>query len=258
VTSALPLIALLAAAVTSVSGPQPVAPSPAVVPSARALATAFAFARSRHGLVSYAVVDSAGRSHGWKQNRAYSSASVVKAMLLVSYLRQASWRGLQLDAGARHELETMIVSSDNDAATWAFVRVGGGAALYALAHSAGMRSFAVDGYWSSAQITARDEARLFFRLNELVPAGGRTYARRLLSSIVAYQRWGIPHAAHGWHVYFKGGWAPSASGQLVHQVALLERGRTALALAVLTDGNPSQAYGEATIEGIAARLLRGL
>jgi hypothetical protein len=258
VTSALPLIALLAAAVTSVSGPQPVAPSPAVVPSARALATAFAFARSRHGLVSYAVVDSAGRSHGWKQNRAYSSASVVKAMLLVSYLRQASWRGLQLDAGARHELETMIVSSDNDAATWAFVRVGGGAALYALAHSAGMRSFAVDGYWSSAQITARDEARLFFRLNELVPAGGRTYARRLLSSIVAYQRWGIPHAAHGWHVYFKGGWAPSASGQLVHQVALLERGRTALALAVLTDGNPNQAYGEATIEGIAARLLRGL
>ena len=252
------MFAVLAAAVTSVSGPRPVAPSPAVVPSARTLAAAFDFARSRQGLVSYAVVDSAGRSHGWKQNRAYASASVVKAMLLVSYLRQASWRGLQLDAGARHELETMIVSSDNDAASWAFARVGGGAALDALAHSAGMRSFAVDGYWSSAQITARDEARLFFRLDELLPAGGRSYARRLLSSIVAYQRWGIPHTAHGWHVYFKGGWAPSASGQLVHQVALLERGETALALAVLTDGNPSQAYGEATIEGIAARLLRGL
>jgi hypothetical protein len=257
VKSALPLVTLIAAAATSFSRPEPVAPSPAVVPSARALAAAFAFARSRHGLVSYAVVDSAGRSHGSQQDRAYSSASVVKAMILVSYLRQASWRRLKLDAGERRELETMIEISDNDAASDTFVRIGGDDALNSLAHSAGMRSFAVHGYWSSAMITARDEARLFFRLDELVPAVERTYARRLLSSIVGYQRWGIPQAAHGWHVYFKGGWRPSGSGELVHQVALLERGETSFALAVLTDGNPSQSYGQATIEGIAARLLRG-
>jgi hypothetical protein len=244
-------------AATSVSRPEPIAASAAVVPSAKALTSATRFARSRQGLVAYTVIDSAGKAHGWRQDRPYSSASVVKAMILVSYLRQASWRRLKLEAGERRELETMIEISDNDAASDAFVRIGGDNALYALAHTAGMRSFAVHGYWSSAQITARDEARMFFRLDELVPAGQRTYARRLLSSIVAYQRWGIPQAARGWHVYFKGGWLQSGSGELVHQVALLERGETALALAVLTDGNPSQSYGQATIEGIAARLLRG-
>jgi beta-lactamase family protein len=263
--SALVLLALIAAAATSVSRGELLPPPPAVVPpakavapSARAMAAALRFARSRAGLVSVAIVDSAGASHGWRQNRAYASASVVKAMLLVSYLRQASWRGLRLDEDTRRDLEEMIVISDNDPAGRAYELVGGDGALYSLAHSAGMRFFAVHGYWSSAQITARDEARLFFRLDELVPAAQRPYARRLLSSIVSYQRWGIPRAARGWHVYFKGGWLTSAKGELVHQVALLERGGRAFALAILTDGNPSQAYGRATIEGIAARSLRGL
>ncbi len=123
--SALALFALIATAATSGFRPAPLPPSPAVVPSAKALTAAVTFARSRAGLVSFAIVDSAGTSHGWRQNRAYSSASVVKAMLLVSYLRQASWRGLRLGADTRHELEEMIVVSDNDAASRAYKLVGG-------------------------------------------------------------------------------------------------------------------------------------
>jgi hypothetical protein len=243
----------LAPSTQALDGPHPTR----TVPTPSALAAAVRFARSRAGLVSFAVVDSRGRVHGRQANLVFSSASVVKAMLLVSYLRQASWRGLPLDAAAKRELTAMIALSDNDAATRTFLRVGGDGALYALAHIAGMRSFAVHGYWSSAQITARDEAILFSRLEELVPARWHRLARRLLSSIVSYQRWGIPRVATGWHVYFKGGWTSDERGELVHQVARLERGGTAFALAILTDGNPSQRYGRATIEGIAARLLRG-
>jgi len=231
---------------------------PRAAPSHAAIDAATRFAQSRAGVVSFAVVDSAGHLHGWNADLAYPSASVVKAMLLVSYLRQASWGKLPLDAGALRELSAMIVVSDNDAATILYSRIGGDPALNALAELAGMRSFAVHGYWSSAQITARDEALLFSHLNRLVPQRERPLARRLLSSIVSYQRWGIPHVARGWHVFFKGGWRPEASGELVHQVALLERGKTSLAIAVLTTGNPSDAYGRATIEGIGARLLRGL
>ena len=79
------------------------------------------------------------------------------------------------------------------------------------------------------------------------------YARRLLSSIVSWQRWGIAPVAkaHRMKAFFKGGWR---SG-IVHQVALLERGRRRIALAVLTSGEPSMAYGEQTIEGIARRVL---
>src|SRR5215218_3170059 len=69
----------------------------------------------------------------------------------------------------------------------------------------------------------------------------------------AHACWGQgPH----WRTFFKGGWRGSPRGQLVHQVARLERGKLSIAIAVLTDGNPSQAYGRETVRGIAARLVR--
>jgi beta-lactamase class A len=150
----------------------------------------------------------------------------------------------------------MIRVSDNAAATAIYARLGA-AALYRLARRAGMKRFAVRGYWGSAQITAADQARFFVRLDRLTPPRYRRYARSLLASIVSWQAWGLPQVARPtWRVFFKGGWRRSSHGHLVHQAALLERGRRALAVAVLTDGNPSHGYGRDTVRGIAARLLR--
>jgi hypothetical protein len=86
-----------------------------------------------------------------------------------------------------------------------------------------------------------------------VPGAHRRYARKLLSSIVPEQRWGMAPVARRERVkiFFKGGWR---SG-ITHQVALLERGRRRIALAVLTSGSPSMAYGQETIERIAVRIL---
>jgi hypothetical protein len=41
----------------------------------------------------------------------------------------------------------------------------------------------------------------------------------------------------------------------VHQAALLERDGRRISLAILTSGEPSMSYGEATLAGIAARVL---
>jgi Protein of unknown function (DUF3152) len=57
----------------------------------------------------------------------------------------------------------------------------------------------------------------------------------------------------GWRTFFEG--RASAGGRRVHQIARLERRGAAITIAVLSDGNPSRAYGRETVRGIAARLL---
>jgi beta-lactamase class A len=89
-----------------------------------------------------------------------------------------------------------------------------------------------------------------------VPARHRSYARYLLASIVASQRWGIPpEVPTGWKVFFKGGWS-TGTGRVTHQVARLEKGGRRLSVAVMTEYNPSHEYGTRTIRGVATRLLR--
>jgi beta-lactamase class A len=222
------------------------------------VADAAAFARGRTGSVSFAVVDERRRLHGFGANAAYSSASLVKAMLLTAYLNQRGIRGHRLRRGDRRLLGPMIRVSDNDAASAVYQRIGSGA-LARLARRAGMTHFETNPVWGGCQVTARDQARFFYRLRSLLPKRHRSYALGLLARIVAAQRWGIPPATPpGWRVHFKGGWFPDdGGGWRVHQAALLRQGVRRLAVAVLSSGAPDFGYGAATVEGVAARLLRG-
>jgi hypothetical protein len=150
----------------------------------------------------------------------------------------------------------MIHVSDNHAATEVWSRVGD-PRLRRLAHKAGMRDFSIHGIWANAIIAAGDQARFFFEMNSLLPHQFRGYANQLLSHIVGYESWGIPAVARPrhWKVFFKGGWRPTGRGQLVHQVARLRHHRQRIAIAVMTDGDPSMSYGIETIQGVTAGLL---
>lgn len=231
--------------------------APSGYPRHTAVRVAARYLRGRAGFTSFAVVDSEGRIGGRHLHRTFVSASVVKAMLLVADLRKLAARHRRLGSERRSLLGAMIHLSDNSAATAIWER-DGSAPLYALARSAGMSDFSVQGYWASAQISAVDQARFFFAMESLTPRRFRRFADHLLSHIVDYESWGVPAVARerGWRVFFKGGWRGTERGQLVHQVARLERPRRRLAVAVLTDGNPSMDYGIETIEGVAARLLK--
>jgi hypothetical protein len=214
------------------------------------------YARGRGGSVSFAVVDERGRMRGFHRGTRYSSASLVKAMLLVAYLRGVRGRGLS--PSERGLLGPMIRVSDNDAADAIYAQVGP-SGLQRLARRAGMRRFAASPAWGGCQVTAPDQARFFRRIASLLPDRHREYGLGLLSSIVASQRWGIPRGApKRWRVHFKGGWySADTGGWRVHQAALLRRGLRQLGVAVLTSGDPSYGYGTTTIRGVAARLLRG-
>jgi hypothetical protein len=208
------------------------------------------FARRRAARVSWAVVSPDGRVRGSHMHRQHSSASVVKAMLMVAYLRRIPGRALT--RRDRALLRPMITSSNNGAATRVNGIVGNG--LPRLARRARMRDFAYSGgSWGGTQVSPYDQARFFWRIERFVPSRHRAYARSLLAGVVGPQRWGVaPATPRGWRIFFKGGWVPP---RRVNQVALLQRGRTRAAIAVFNQGTPSFRYGQETIEGVARRLL---
>jgi hypothetical protein len=226
---------------------------PAPFPSASAIARAVAYLRGRNSDAALAVVDSAGALHGYSLDRRFTSASVVKAMLLVQYLRTHA----TLTASARSTLTLMITQSNNAAAFATYAAVGAHG-LYSLAKLAGMRHFTAGGNVLYSRITAADQARFFFHMDSYIPAAKRSFARYLLSHIVASQSWGISQVARpAWNVFFKGGWFGAAADPftLVNQVARLERPGVTWSLAVLSDHNPHSPYAFVTLEGVTSRLL---
>jgi hypothetical protein len=225
-------------------------------PGKRRIARAKRVLASRAGYTSFAVMGSEGRMYGTNVHRRFVSASVVKAMLLVAYLKLVHDEHRALSSQDRSILGPMIQVSSNDAATQAWSRVGD-PRLRALARHAGMTDFSIHGFWTYAMISAADQARFFFEMDRLIPHRFRSYADYLLSHIAGYESWGIPAVArsHGWEVFFKGGWRGTGRGQLVHQVARLEKGGERIAIAVMTDGDPSMSYGIQTIEAVTRKLV---
>jgi hypothetical protein len=221
------------------------------------IAAAKTYAESRAGLIAFAVVDQRGRLHGFRARAVAPSASLLKPMLLVAYLRKASVRHRSLTDGERELLGPMIRRSDNAAASIVLGLVGR-ARLNRLARVVGMTSFRlVTPYWGHSAVTPRDQARYFHRVDRFVPLRHRRYAMRLLASIVSSQRWGIAEVApEGWELYFKGGWS-TGTGLVDHQVALLRLRKTRVSLCITTRFNPSHEYGKKTLRGIAARLVGG-
>jgi hypothetical protein len=225
-------------------------------PSAAAIASARSFLAARAGRTSFAVLDSAGHLSGLHLREHFQTASVVKVMFLTAYLQMLEAHHRGLGASDRALLYPMIHESNNDDASAVLAAVGG-AAVARVAREAGMRDYAPGvGWWAFSQTSAQDQASFMMQLSHLIPARFYGYARYLMATIEAEQSWGFPPVARPrWQVYFKTGALPSEG--LFNEVALLEKGPLRFTVAVFTDGDPSMAYGEQTIEGVAERLLAG-
>lgn len=216
------------------------------------LRAARTYASRRTGFNSFAV-RTPRRLYGYRGRTTTRSASVVKAMLMVAYLNHSSVRGRRLNGADRALIGPMIQRSDNGAASQVRNLVGNGA-LVRLARRVGMREFTPSLVWGTTRISARDQTKLFLNIDRFVVQRHRSYAMRLLGSIVPNQRWGIARdRPPGWALYFKGGWVRGTE----NQVGLLRRGKRRVAVAVFTAGQ-SAAYGRETEREVARRLLRGL
>ena len=219
--------------------------------------TAIHYIHTRKGHITFAVRTD-GHLWGYHATEGARSASVVKALLLVAYLDDPRVRHRRLTAADHRLIDPMIRRSDNAAATKVLALVGARRAR-ATAERVGMHRFVLNPrVWGGSRIDASDQTRFFLHYDAHVVASHRATAMHLLRTIVPEQRWGIGKARpDGWRLYFKGGWG-SGTGLVDHQVALLTHDGDRVAVAVLTTANPDHAYGEQTLRGVFARLLRGL
>ena len=226
-------------------------PLPPAFPGAKAVKAALSWAGERSGDVAAAVVDSRGDLQGVREHARFTGASLVKAMLLVAYLRSHPKADGSLDPVATK----MIEESDN-ASAFTIEGVVGLSGLKKVAALARMKDFRAGGSWLDAQVSAADQARFFYDYLDYVPSSRRAFARTLLSGITYMQHWGIPAAAgpEGWRTFFKGGWL-YLDNVLMVQAAWMEKGGVKWSLAVMTDKNPTKAYGWDTQKGTAGLLL---
>ena len=227
-------------------------PLPPGFPGKKAVAAAKEWISGRDGDVAFAVVDTNGAdAGGYRVHEPFQLASLSKAIMLVASLRDDPTP----DATTEATLTRMITESDNGAAYTIFGQVGA-KGMRAVAKDAHMQDYEQGSGWVDTRASAWDEARFFSQLESLVPAAGRSLARRLLSGVIPIQRWGIPAAAGpaGWTSYFKGGWI-GMDNKLMVQAAWLEKGKRRWALAVMSDENPTRSYGWDTQKGVAGLLL---
>ena len=117
------------------------------------LREANAYADTRPGTVAFAV-RTERRVWGRDLDRPVQSASVVKALLLVAYLRDPSVRSRPLRRDERHLLSPMVRWSNNRKASEIVTRLGA-ARIDAVEHRAGMPRFhlAPPSCWGCSLIT---------------------------------------------------------------------------------------------------------
>jgi beta-lactamase class A len=187
--------------------------------------------------------------------RQFYAASVVKVTILGALLRKAEEQHRYLTSTEAKDARLMITQSDNAAATALWNDVGYSFMQHFL-NLAHLRQTKLNHAWGLTLITAHDERLLLGLLtahNTVLDDPSRTYALGLMAQVVASQRWGVPagapasvtvHVKNGWLPYPGSVWEINSIG------AFTATGRT-YAIAILTYGNSSMAYGITTIENAA-------
>jgi hypothetical protein len=189
--------------------------------------------------------------------RRFYSASVVKVTILGALLRKALGQHRYLTDAEAAEATAMITRSDNGSATALWDELGP-RYLQRFLNLAGMRQTALgaDGFWGLTQITAHDEVlmlRLLLHRNLVLDLASRRYALSLMAQVIPSQRWGAPAGAPGrLTVHVKNGWLPSvAHGWYVNSIGCFTGRHGGYSIVILTDDNPTFAYGVGTVDAVA-------
>ncbi|MGW0668224.1 serine hydrolase [Streptomyces sp. NPDC002746] len=195
---------------------------------------------------------------------AYDSASVVKATVLATLLRDSAQHHRALTRRETDLSTAMITKSDNNATTSLWKQLGA-TKVKAFLKAAGMTHTVpgAGGYWGLTRITAQDEQRLLTLLtakNSVLSDSARSYELGLMHRVVPSQRWGTPAGAPASAtVQLKNGWLQRAThGWRVHSVGAFTGKGHDYALSVLTQDNATMNTGIDTVQAVARAVHRDL
>src|SRR3954447_266334 len=221
------------------------------------------YLQSRSGAAAVAVHDyRANRDYLVFQDRTVWTASVVKLEILQALLHK---RNGKLSSYERAEAKKMIENSDNDAAEELWERIGNGPGLDAFSKLAGLTDTRSDPRrrWGRTTTSARDQIKLLQLLevaNKLLSDASRSYVRGLMHNVEGDQRWGsCAHAPSGAWTMNKNGWSPIADDNgywAVNSDCYVWSKTKRYALVVLDKHLGSESYGIATIQGVAAIVVK--
>jgi hypothetical protein len=194
----------------------------------------------------------------------FDSASVVKVTILGALLRKAEDQDRYLTAREAALAKAMITRSDNDAASDLWAELGHRYLQHFL-NLAGMTQTVLgpDGAWGLTHITAYDEVlllRLLLRPNRVLDNAARAYELGLMAQVIPSQRWGVPVGAPTrLTAHVKNGWLPLAThGWRINSIGAFTGYRGGYSIVVLTQDNPTMAYGITTVEAVAKVINRDL
>jgi len=223
---------------------------------------------ARHGRESFVAVEvddpGAGIVCRLDSGTHFDSASVVKVTILGTLLRDAQAARRSLTSRERALAWAMITRSDNGAAS-ALWDEDGRVRLQRFLDAAGMTETVLgpDGAWGLTRITATDETKLLWLLlqpNRVLDTSSRDYELALMANVIPAQRWGVPAGApRSLVVHVKNGWLPLAPfGWRINSIGGFTGHGQKYSIVVLTEDNPTMAYGVSTVERIAEAVNRDL
>jgi beta-lactamase class A len=223
------------------------------------------FLATRAGNITAAVYDVAtGTEFAYRPSVREQTASIIKVDILATLLDELQARGASLTGSQLGLATQMIELSDNNAASDLWDDAGGGPAVLDYDEDAGMdRTSPNDGgYWGLSWTTAEDQIDLLRTVmlpNALLDLASREFEYELMRNVVQGERWGVsagvaPDAV----VALKNGWLPLPGGWQINSIGSVVGSRRHYLLAVLTDDDPTEGYGIATIEQISASVWSDL
>ena len=189
----------------------------------------------------------------------------MKVDILATLLTQAQAQNQPLSAEQQYLSQEMIEESDDDDAQDLWDAEGGATAVSAFDAQAGLTQTTPDaaGYWGLSTTTAADQVQLLKKVaypNSLLTDASRNYELDLMTNVDPDQAWGVSSGVGaGATIAIKNGWLPlDSGGWQINSIGYIHGDGRDYLVAVLTDGQATEADGIDAIEGLSDLIWKAL